>query len=85
MDSEVRREISTLKERNRRVGIDKAWETSRTRRIFIASVTYGTAVLWLYVISEHNILLKAVVPTAGYLLSTLSLPILKRYWITYTG
>lgn len=77
---DIEKEVSLLKERNKRVELDKAWERSFTRRFFISLMTYVVAVLWLYIINENNIWLKAVVPTGGYILSTLSIPLLKQLW-----
>lgn len=74
-------ELEKIQERNKRVELDKAWEISGTRRIIIACLTYGVAVLWLYVIRNETPLLNGLVPVGGYLLSTLSLPILKDWWI----
>lgn len=79
----VEQEIESLKMRNTKVEADKAWEISWTRRIFIAITTYVVASLWLYLINENNIWLKAVVPTGGYILSTLSIPILKKIWLAF--
>jgi preprotein translocase subunit SecF len=74
-------DIEQILERNKRVELDKAWEKSLTRRVFIVCVTYLFACLWLYSINESKLFLKAVVPVVGYLLSTLSLPWLKEIWI----
>lgn len=81
MNTNIEQELQNIKERNMRVEQDKAWETSWTRKIFIAIVTYIIASIWLYIIDESGIFLKAVVPTVGYLLSTLSIPILKQIWL----
>lgn len=75
-------DIEKIKERNRRVEADKAWETSKTRILSITVVTYIVASIVLYIIGAGNYLLGALVPTAGYFLSTLSLPFLKRWWIS---
>lgn len=74
-------EIRLLQERNRRVEGDKAWEVSWTRRLYIMALTYVVALVWLLLIKEPLAGLKAVVPVAGYLLSTLSLPVLKKGWL----
>lgn len=73
--------IERLEERNKRVEADKAWETSWTRRLFLAALTYVFAVLVLQSIDTPNVHLAAVWPPVGYLLSTLSLPPLKRWWL----
>ncbi len=76
----IETEIAFVKERNLRVEADKAWEISWTRRLFIAVVTYVVAGVWLILIRDTFPLLKAFVPPAGYLLSTLSLPFIKKWW-----
>lgn len=77
--------IAELRERNLRVEADKAWETSWTRRLFLAALTYVFAVLVLQSIDTPNVHLAAVWPPIGYLLSTLSLPPLKRWWLARKG
>jgi hypothetical protein len=74
-------EIQNLKERNKRVELDKAWERSWTRRLTIMVLTFIVASIWLLVIKESHVLLKAMVPTLGYLLSTLSIPQIKKIWV----
>lgn len=78
---EIEKEIEIIQERNKRVETDKAWETSWTRRIFIAAVTYAVALWWLNIIDGSSAWLKAFVPTGGYILSTLSLPFIKKWWM----
>ncbi len=77
----IEKEIEVIKERNRSVETDKAWETSWTRRLFIATITYLIAVLWMKTIGESLIFLKACIPMGGFLLSTLSLPFVKKWWL----
>jgi uncharacterized membrane protein YoaK (UPF0700 family) len=80
-EQEIAREIELLKTRNQRVEADKAWEVSWSRRLLIALITFIVASIWLRVIEENNVFFKAVVPTAGYLLSTISIPFIKKFWI----
>lgn len=77
----IEQEIAALKERNRRVEGDKAWETSYFRVSVIAIIVYIVIAVFLYVIGVQNFLLAALVPPAGYFLSTRSLPAIKRWWI----
>lgn len=77
-DLEIR--VAAIEARNARVEMDKAWEVSRTRRAFITLVTYLIAAVWLRIIHEPNFLFKALVPVAGYLLSTWSLPKVRIWW-----
>ncbi|MDP3741390.1 MAG: hypothetical protein Q8R08_03645 [bacterium] len=76
----IETEIEALKERNKKVEQDKAWETSWARRLFIGVVTYAAAGIWLVWIKDTNPWLKAIVPSAAYILSTLSLPLIKKWW-----
>jgi hypothetical protein len=73
--------LEEIKERNRRVELDKAWETSYMRRGIIAVLTYIVAFLWLSIIENERPFMNALVPCGGYLFSTLSLPFAKRWWI----
>lgn len=74
-------ELAAIKLRNARVERDKAWETSWVRRGFIMTITYVIAASYMHISGLGNALLGACVPTGGYLLSTLSLPVIKQAWI----
>ena len=80
---DIAERIAALEARNLKVEAHKAWEGSWTRRGFIMLVTYIVAVAWLTVIHESNLWLKAVVPVAGFLLSTLTIGPLKHVWVRY--
>ncbi len=73
--------IAQLLDRNKKVEADKAWETSITRKVFLSLLTYIFAFLWLWLIQEKLVWLKAFVPVLGYVISTLTLPPLKDWWI----
>ena len=77
---DIETEIAEIKERNRRVEIDKAWETSWTRRLFIGAATYIVASIWLVMIHDSYPWLKSFIPAIGYVFSTLSLPFIKARW-----
>lgn len=79
--NESQGKIEAIEERNRRVELDKAWETSCVRRGFIAVITYLVAVWFMWSIGVEDAYLNALVPTGGYVLSTLSLPFLKKMWL----
>ena len=74
-------EIETIKERNKRVERDKAWEVSKTRKIIIALMTYIVIVIFLWSINAPWPWLNAIVPTVGFIFSTLTLPFFKKWWI----
>jgi len=78
---ELKERIELIEKRNKRVELDKAWETSFTRRICIAVLTYFVVVLYSYLISKNNnIYLSSLVPVIGFLLSTLSLRLVRKIW-----
>ena len=77
----LQQEIEEIKQRNLRVEENKAWEVSWSRQLFIVASTYIIAGIWLVLIHDTFPWLKAFVPAIGYLLSTLSLPFIKKWWI----
>ena len=77
----IEEKIKNIEERNLRVETDKAWEVSYTRRFAIALFTYIIATIWLYLINNQHPFLNAVVPMGGYLLSTVSLLIVRKIWL----
>jgi hypothetical protein len=56
-------EIHKIKERNSRVENDKARETSHTRKIIIALLTYCVIVLFFYFADINRPRINAIVPT----------------------
>lgn len=80
---EIKIEIEKLKQRNKRVEEDKAWETSWTRKLLLIFFTYLTIGLYLNAISINSPWLNAIVPSIGFLLSTLTLPYFRKYWHRY--
>lgn len=78
---ELEEEILKIKERNQKVELDKAWETSWTRKICIMILTYIVVIIYSYVIKEFdNISLSSLVPVIGFTLSTLSLGLIRKIW-----
>ena len=77
----IGKEIREIKERNKRVEKDKAWETSWTRRICIMILTYLVVIAYSYVIRKiDSIFLSSLVPVIGFTLSTLSLGLVRKIW-----
>lgn len=76
--------IKSIEERNKRVELDKSWETSWTRRICIMILTYIVIIIYSYLIRKYdNVFLTSIVPVIGFTLSTLSLKVLRRVWEKY--
>ncbi len=78
---ELKKEIDQIKLRNKKVEADKAWETSYTRKFTILLLTY--IVISIFLISMHleNPFVNAIVPSIGFLISTMTVPFVKRWWI----
>lgn len=74
-------EINKIKDRNKRVELDKRWETSITRRICIMILTYIVVIIYSYLVRSYdNIFLSSLVPVIGFILSTLSLKLIRKVW-----
>ncbi len=76
----LEKRIKAIEERNSRVAIDKAWETSWTRKIAIAVLTYVVVLVYLFAIGNDNPWVNAIVPPTGYLLSTLAMKGIRSVW-----
>ena len=73
--------IKNIEERNKKVELDKRWETSWTRKICIMILTYIVVIIYSYIVRNYdNILLSSLVPVIGFTLSTLSLRIVRKIW-----
>lgn len=72
--------LAAIEARNKKVEADKAWETSWTRRISIAVMTYLVIAVYLSIIHNDAPFINAAVPVVGFLLSTLALRSIKEYW-----
>jgi len=73
--------IEKIEARNKKVEADKAWETSFARRILLILFTYVSIGLYLDAININDPWLNAIVPSIGFLLSTLTLPFFKNPWL----
>lgn len=76
-------ELNKIKERNGKVELDKAWETSFSRKIIIAVLTYIVIVIFFYFAGLPKPFINSIVPSLAFILSTLSLPLFKKLWIKY--
>lgn len=79
----LEKEILAIKARNKKVEIDKAWETSLSRKILLMMFTYLAIGFYLRAINIDRPWLNAIVPSIGFLLSTLTLPFFKKIWEKY--
>lgn len=79
---ELKEDIEKIKLRNRRVELDKKWETSILRKICICVLTYIVVLIYSSLINKNgNIFLNSAVPVIGFFLSTLSLDLIRKLWV----
>ncbi len=81
MENNLEERVQKIEERNRKVEEDKAWETSWTRRILLALFTYLAIGIYMWAIGISRPLINAIVPTAGFMISTLAMPFFKKMWL----
>ena len=78
---QIKKDIKEIKERNVRVETEKAWETSLFRKVLIAILTYVVIVIFFIFAELPRPFIGAIVPTLGFILSTLSVSYFKNIWI----
>jgi len=78
---ELERKVAAIERRNKSVEEDKAWETSYARKAVLAALTYLAIGIYFSAISISSPWLNAIVPAVAFMLSTLSLPFLKKLWL----
>lgn len=78
---ELEKRVKEIEKRNKRVELDKAWETSMTRKLCICVLTYIVVICYSYLVRNYdNILLSSLVPVVGFTLSTFSLKYIRKTW-----
>ncbi|MFH1832719.1 MAG: hypothetical protein ABH816_00940 [Candidatus Levyibacteriota bacterium] len=83
MEKSLEERVSEIEQRNKKVELDKTWETSYTRRFLLLAFTYLAIALYLKFILGVEPWLNAIIPSIGFLLSTLTLPFFKELWKKY--
>ncbi len=78
---DLKQRIEKIEARNRKVEADKAWEGSLSRKVVLILFTYLAVGVFLNMIKVENPWINAIVPSMGFLLSTLTLPWIKVWWI----
>jgi hypothetical protein len=80
---DLEKRLKNIENRNKKVEVDKAWETSLTRRFLLILFTYLSIGFYLNAININRPWLNAIVPAIGFFLSTLTLPYLKNLWLKF--
>ncbi len=78
---ELQFDIEAIKQRNKRVEADKAWETSWTRKVIILFLTYVVIVIFFYFAQLPQPFANAIVPAVAFVVSTLTVPVFKKWWL----
>lgn len=78
---ELESEVDKIKTRNERVEMDKAWETSGTRKLVILVLTYVVVVIFFFATNLPKPFTNSLVPTLGFFLSTLTVPWVRTSWL----
>lgn len=78
--TDIEKRLGAIEDRNRKVELDKAWETSWVRRVSVGVLTYIVVTGYLFAINNDKPLVNAAVPAVGYLLSTLLLKGIRNTW-----
>ncbi len=79
----IKESIKKIIDRNRKVEADKAWETSKTRKVIVAILTYIVIVIFFYFAGLPKPFVNSIVPALAFVVSTLTLPVFKDLWIRY--
>ncbi len=80
---DIEKRVEAIEIRNMRVELDKAWETSWARKIVIATLTYLVIVSFFLAAKLPKPFINSIVPTLGFVLSTLSLPFFNKIWLQF--
>ncbi len=80
---ELEERVAKIEQRNAIVEADKAWEKSRTRQTLVMLFTYLTLSVYLWAIGVPDPLLNGIVPTAAFMISSLTLPYFKKEWLKH--
>ncbi len=81
--AEIKEKLENIEKRNERVEIEKARETSIFRKVAIAAITYALIALFFWVAELPKPFISAIIPTLGFVISTLSFPFFKDYWLKH--
>lgn len=79
--TELKRSLIEIQTRNKRVELDKAWETSLLRKASIAMLTYIVMTVFMWSLGNETPYINSIIPTLGFILSTFSLGFLKSFWL----
>lgn len=77
----LEKRVAAIEARNRKVELDKAWETSIARKVVLFVATFLLTYIFLRLIDENYPAGNAVLASIGFVLSASTISYLKNYWI----
>lgn len=77
---QLEKEIMLIKERNKKVEMDKLWETSFQRKFLILFLTYFVFVVFFIIAKLPMPFINAIIPSLAYIISTSTLSLFKKLW-----
>ena len=77
----IEERLTKIEQRNEKVELDKAWETSWARRFLLTAFTYLAIAIYLWAIDIDRPWLNAIIPAVAFMISTFTVPFLKERWI----
>lgn len=78
---ELQKNIDQINLRNQRVEVDKAWETSWSRKVLIIALTYIVIVTFFVAAELPRPFINAIVPVVAFTISTLTIGMCKTWWL----
>lgn len=81
----IEKRIEAIERRNAKVEADKAWETSLARKVILLITTYLLISVYMTIINIEKPWLNAIIPSLGFLVSTLTIQRAKDIWLNRAG
>ncbi len=78
---DLQQEVEKIKQRNQRVELDKAWETSLARKIILLILTYLVVVIFFLITHLPDPFANAAITSLTFIISSLTIPLFKKWWL----
>ncbi len=79
----IKEQLDQIKQRNKRVELDKAWELSWTRKFIVAFLTYVVVVCFFVFAELPDPFVNSIVPALAFIISNLSMSVFKSLWLKF--
>lgn len=78
---QIEDDIKKLKQRNKKVEQNKAWEVSIARKSILSILIYICVLICFLYLDISNPFFNAIIPTTAFILSTMSMTWFKYLWL----